>query len=55
MQYLLTLLKLKKRAFYDLVLKSKIKTSNVYVVDKPVADAIGAGLDVTSSKGYHGC
>ena len=40
-----------KRAFYDLVLKSKIKTSNVYVVDKPVADAIGAGLDVTSSKG----
>ena len=35
-----------KRAFYDLVLKSKIKTSNVYVVDKPVADAIGAGLDV---------
>lgn len=40
-----------KRAFYELVIKSKIKTGNVYVVDKPVADAIGAGLDVISSKG----
>ena len=40
-----------KRAFYELVVDSKVKAKNVYVVDKPVADAIGAGLDVTKSKG----
>jgi len=40
-----------KRAFYELVVESKVKAKNVYVVDKPVADAIGAGLDVTKSKG----
>ena len=39
------------RAFYELVVDSKVKAKNVYVVDKPVADAIGAGLDVTKSKG----
>ena len=37
--------------FYELVVDSKVKAKNVYVVDKPVADAIGAGLDVTKSKG----
>lgn len=40
-----------KRAFYELVADSKIKAKNIYIVDKPVADAIGAGLDVTKSKG----
>ena len=40
-----------KRAFYELVVDSKVKAKNVYVVDKPDADAIGAGLDVTKSKG----
>lgn len=40
-----------KRAFYELVVNSKVKAKNVFVVDKPVADAIGAGLDVTKSKG----
>ena len=40
-----------KRAFYELAVDSKVKAKNVYVVDKPVADAIGAGLDVTKSKG----
>ena len=33
------------------MLIQKVKAKNVYVVDKPVADAIGAGLDVTKSKG----
>lgn len=28
-----------------------MKAKNIYIVDKPVADAIGAGLDVTKSKG----
>ena len=40
-----------KRAFYELVAYSKVKAKNIYIVDKPVADAIGAGLDVTKSKG----
>ncbi len=40
-----------KRAFYELVANSKVRAKNIYIVDKPVADAIGAGLDVTKSKG----
>ena len=40
-----------KRAFYELVSDSKVKAKNIYIVDKPVADAIGAGLDVTKSRG----
>lgn len=40
-----------KRAFYELVADSKIKAKNIYIVDKPVADAIGVGLDVTKSRG----
>lgn len=40
-----------KRAFYELVADSKVKANNIYIVDKPVADAIGAGIDVTKSRG----
>ena len=40
-----------KRAFYELVVDAKIKAKNVFLVDKPVADAIGAGVDVTAAKG----
>ncbi len=40
-----------KRAFSALVKNSKVKSKAVFIVDKPIADAIGAGLDVTSSKG----
>lgn len=40
-----------KRAFYELIVDSKIKARNVYIVDKPVADAIGAGIDVTAARG----
>lgn len=40
-----------KRAFYDLVTSAKVKAKNVFVVDKPVADAIGAGIDVTQARG----
>ena len=36
---------------YELVADSKVKAKNIYIVDKPVADAIGAGLDVTKSRG----
>ena len=37
-----------KRAFYELVADSKVKAKNIYIVDKPVADA---GIDVTKSRG----
>lgn len=40
-----------KRAFYELVVDSKIKAKSIYIVDKPVADAIGAGINVTEAKG----
>ena len=38
-----------KRAFYEIVVDAKVKAKNVYIVDKPVADAIGAGIDVTAA------
>lgn len=40
-----------KRAFYEIVVDAKVKAKNVYIVDKPVADAIGAGIEVTAAKG----
>ncbi len=41
-----------KRAFYELVLQTKkIKTKDVLVVDKPIADAVGAGLNVLKNPG----
>ena len=40
-----------KRAFYELVVRSKIKCRHILVVDKPVADAAGAGVDVGRAKG----
>lgn len=40
-----------KRAFYELVVRSGIKVRNILEVDKPVADAVGAGIDVQNAKG----
>lgn len=40
-----------KRAYYELVVRSGIKVRNILEVDKPVADAVGAGIDVINSKG----
>ncbi len=40
-----------KRAFYELVANAKIKAKKIYVIDKPIADGIGAGIDVTNAKG----
>ncbi len=40
-----------KRAFYELIIDAKIKAKNIYIIDKPVADAIGAGINVTSAQG----
>lgn len=40
-----------KRAFFDLVASSNAKTKNIKIVEKPIADAVGIGLDVTTAKG----
>lgn len=40
-----------KRAFFDLVANSNVKTKNIKIVEKPIADAVGIGLDVTTAKG----
>ena len=40
-----------KRAFYDLIKSTKLKSKKICVVDKPVADAIGVGVDVNKARG----
>lgn len=40
-----------KRAFYDLIQKSNAKSKMVYVVDKPLAAALGMDIDVAGSRG----
>lgn len=40
-----------KRAFFDLVASSNVKSRKINIVDKPIADALGAGLDVTNARG----
>ena len=40
-----------KRAFFDLAASSIAKPKKVRVVEKPVADAIGSGLDVMDARG----
>ena len=40
-----------KRAFFDLIASSSLKTRKIFLVDKPIADALGAGLDVMDSTG----
>ena len=40
-----------KRAFYDLVSKSEVKTREIKIVEKPIADAVGLGIDMTSARG----
>ncbi|MFI3237518.1 MAG: rod shape-determining protein [Lachnospiraceae bacterium] len=40
-----------KRAFYDLVKNANVKPKNVYIVEKPIADGLGFGIDVKNSSG----
>lgn len=40
-----------KRAFYNLVAGAKVKAKHITVVEKPIADAIGVGIDIDSPKG----
>lgn len=40
-----------KRAFLDLIASSNAKAKTVGIVEKPIADALGVGLDVTTASG----
>lgn len=40
-----------KRAFYDMIAESRVKAKHINVVEKPIADAVGVGIDVESPKG----
>ena len=40
-----------KRAFFDLVASSNAKATKIRIVEKPIADALGAGLDVMTARG----
>ncbi|MCM1106605.1 MAG: rod shape-determining protein [Blautia sp.] len=40
-----------KRAFYELFYKSKYRPKNVMLCEKPIADAVGLGLDVNEPTG----
>ena len=40
-----------KRAFFDIFFKSKLKAKSVLLCEKPIADAVGLGLDVNEPTG----
>ena len=40
-----------KRAFYDMFYKNKIRPKNILLCEKPIADAVGLGLDVNQPTG----
>ncbi|MDD3173677.1 MAG: rod shape-determining protein [Herbinix sp.] len=40
-----------RRSFYDLIASSGLKIGRIKIVEKPIADAVGAGLDVMTARG----
>lgn len=40
-----------KRAFYDMFFKNKIRPKSILLCEKPIADAVGLGLDVNQPTG----
>ena len=40
-----------KRAFFDLIASSSLRSKKIQIVEKPIADALGAGLNVTDATG----
>jgi rod shape-determining protein MreB len=40
-----------RRSFYELISRSSLKVGHVKIVDKPVADALGAGLEIMTARG----
>lgn len=41
-----------KRAFYNVIMDTRIKLHKITVVEKPIADAAGVGIDVNSPNGH---
>lgn len=40
-----------RRSFFDLIASSGLKIGHIKIVEKPIADALGAGLDVMTARG----
>lgn len=40
-----------RRSFYELIANSNLKASNIKIVEKPIADAVGIGLDIMTARG----
>lgn len=40
-----------RRSFYELISRSALKVGHVKIVDKPIADALGAGLEIMTARG----
>ena len=40
-----------RRSFYDLIASSNLKVGHIKIVEKPIADAVGAGLNVMTARG----
>ncbi|HWT27445.1 MAG TPA: rod shape-determining protein [Mobilitalea sp.] len=40
-----------RRSFYDLIASSSLKVGHIKIVEKPIADAVGAGLDIMTARG----
>ncbi len=40
-----------RRSFYDLIASSNLKVGKIKIVEKPIADAVGAGLNVMTARG----
>ena len=51
LRYQQILRKLRKKAFFDIFYKSKMKPKSVLLCEKPLADAVGLGLDVNEPTG----
>ncbi len=40
-----------RRSFYDLIASANLKAGKIKIVEKPIADAVGAGLDIMTARG----
>jgi rod shape-determining protein MreB len=40
-----------RRSFYDLIASSSLKVGHIKIVEKPIADAVGVGLDIMTARG----
>ncbi|MGF7144067.1 rod shape-determining protein MreB [Anaerotaenia torta] len=40
-----------RRSFYDLIASANLKAGKIKIVEKPIADAVGVGLDIMTARG----